>query len=74
MSAPVMRFRARPLELAVWKNEKDGKVWYSCKLTRSYKDAETGQWKTTDSLNERDLPVAAALMSRAHMELGISKE
>jgi len=73
MAAPIEKFRARPLELAVWENEgKDGEKYYTFTLNRSYK-TDDGEWKNTTSLRAFDLPVAASLLSRAHIQFGISK-
>lgn len=72
MSVPDLKWKSFPLELAAWKNEKDGREYYSFKLTKAYKD-DKGEWHNTANLSDRDLPIAVSLLSRAHMELGIQK-
>lgn len=72
-SPPDIKFEAFPLQLAVWKNEKDGKTYYSCRLTKRWKHEESGEWRNTESLSARDLPGASALLMRAYMEIGIQK-
>lgn len=71
---PTLKLKAFPLELAIWKHERDGKTHYSAKLSKSYKDDDSGEWKNTDFLNERDWLIAASLLSRAYMEIGIQKD
>lgn len=71
---PDFKLEAFPIKLSGWKREHDGRTFYTLKLQRTYKDDKTGRWEHTDGLDARDLPVAASLLLRAHMELGITKE
>ncbi len=59
---PCLELRSFPLKAAVWENAgKDGRKWFSVKLTKSYKDDE-GKWQESASLTDRDLLAAAALL------------
>lgn len=48
------------IQAALWEStvEQDGRqvVQYSVKVTRSYRDKTTGEWKTTDYFRVNDLP------------------
>ena len=65
---PGLKLEAFPLRVAVWETKHPGqggkKDWtsYSCKLSRTYKDEKSGTWKETDSLGDRDLLAASALL------------
>jgi hypothetical protein len=65
---PAARVTMYPITAAIWRNEKDGRSYYSVTLQRSYKDAE-GKWKSSDSLNEGDLLLAAKVLDLAHTEI-----
>lgn len=64
-SRPDIQVEQFPIQVAVWKKERDGKTYYSTKLSRRYKDDEAGEWKDTQYLNTSDLLVAAALLQEA---------
>ena len=70
---PVLELRAFPLKAAAWENPgKDGHPWYSVKLTRVYKDAQ-GKWQETQSLNDRDLLAASALLLEVWRTLAVKE-
>lgn len=48
---PVQKFKFGAIEIAIWKNEKDGKTWYSYTLQKSYKEGE--EWKTTQNFSSK---------------------
>lgn len=65
---PVREVRDGSIKIALFRNEgKDQgeRVWYSGKLTRSYRDAD-GQWHETDYLSGTELLRAARLLERAY--------
>lgn len=63
-NSPVKKFRIGLVTATVWKNENDGKPFYTVQLQRQYKDAE-GNWKGTDYFNHDDLLNCARVMTRA---------
>jgi hypothetical protein len=66
---PVAKVQFFPVTAAVWKNETaKGAAVYSVTIERSYKDAQ-GNWKSSDSLNESDLLLAAKVLDLAHTEI-----
>jgi hypothetical protein len=67
---PAARVSLHPVSAAIWRNEnaKGDGAFYSVTLQRSYKDAE-GKWKSSDSLNEGDLLLAAKVLDLAHTEI-----
>jgi hypothetical protein len=67
-SKPAAKVTMYPITAAIWRNENKGQAFYSVTLQRSYKNAE-GEWKSSDSLNESDLLLAAKVLDLAHTEI-----
>ena len=68
--APEIKIKRFPLEVAVWANESsDGRTYYTTRLSRSWKDESTGEYKNTDALFTSDLPAAALLLEDAYREI-----
>jgi hypothetical protein len=67
-SKPTAKVTLYPITAAIWRNENKGQAFYSVTIQRSYKDAE-GKWKSSDSLNESDLLVAAKVLDLAHTKI-----
>jgi hypothetical protein len=65
---PAAHVTLHPVRAAIWRNEHDGQAFYSVTIQRSYKDAK-GKWKSSDSLNESDLLVAAKVLDLAHTKI-----
>ncbi len=66
---PAARVNMHPVSAAIWRNENaKGETFYSVTVQRNYKDAE-GKWKSSDSLNESDLLLAAKVLDLAHTEI-----
>jgi hypothetical protein len=62
---PAKEFRLGRIRCSVWGNTNSkGESWFSCVLTRSYKDAE-GNWKNSHSLGLDDLFVAGEVLKQA---------
>lgn len=75
---PTKKFRAGAVCATIWSNQavgKDGKprTFASVNLERSYKD-KGGEWKTTHSLGDSDLPKAIVLLSKAFEFLALRGE
>ena len=65
---PVSEVRDGSIKFALFRNESKEQgegVWYSGKLTRSYRDAN-GEWHDTDYLSGTELLRAARLLERAY--------
>ena len=67
---PEKKFKAGPISVAVWRNtikSKDGSDADVMSVTfqRTYKDRETDEWKTTNSLRTMDLPKAVVVLNKA---------
>jgi hypothetical protein len=74
---PEKTFRAGPVSATLWKNQvttKEGREaeFMSVTFKRSYKDKDTDEWKTTNSLNVRDLPRAVVVLNKAYEHLVLS--
>ena len=58
-SQPIFKTHSGAVSTAVWENkiEKDGEeiTLYNIKFQRSYRDAETGEWKNTESFTPQSL-------------------
>jgi hypothetical protein len=65
---PAAKVSLYPVTAAIWRNETAKGPAYSVTVQRSYKDAE-GNWKSSDSLNESDLLLAAKVLDLAHTEI-----
>lgn len=64
MAQPVKKFRAGFVNVAVWKNESDGRVFYNTTFSRSYKDSD-GDYKDGDSFGHADLACVGKLADLA---------
>ncbi|MCD6523238.1 MAG: hypothetical protein J7K68_05865 [Candidatus Diapherotrites archaeon] len=62
---PKKKYKAGGVTLSVFERESDGKKWDVYVFQRTYLDKKTGEWKHTNSLNEKDLPKALAVLLRA---------
>lgn len=67
---PIKKLSAGGVQAAVWQNTRkrnDGEEYkeYSVSLDRSYKD-KNGEWQSTSSLRESDIPKAALLLNQAY--------
>jgi len=78
MNQPETRFLAGGVSASVWTNkrtDKDGNPIETQSVTfqKRYKD-ENGEWKSTASLRDRDLPNAMVVLAKAYeyMKLKIS--
>ncbi len=77
MSHPEQKFSAGAVSASVWANENtvDGKVIknHSVTFQKRYKDTD-GQWKSSSSLMDRDLPNAMVVLAKAYefMKLRVS--
>ena len=72
MAGPVMRFRSGSVSATVWENpRKDGTLFPSVKLTKSYRERQTQEWKDTSSFSVNDLPVVAILARKAFEALAL---
>ena len=73
---PEKKFSAGAVSASVWANarEVDGqsKEIMSVQFQKRYKDPE-GNWKTTNSLNERDLPKALVVLGKAFEYLSLKE-
>jgi hypothetical protein len=66
---PIARVHLYPVSIAIWRNETaKGEAFFSVTIQRSYRNAE-GDWKSSDSLNESDLLLAAKALDLAHTRI-----
>lgn len=72
---PEKKFRSGAITATVWNNQniKDGKVmsYKTVSFERSFKDP-AGNWKTTHSLREMDLPRAELVIRKAYEYLALA--
>ncbi len=69
---PIARVKISDCSVSIWKNPGQFGPMYSCKLTRSYQDAE-GVWQNTDTLNFSSLLSAVKAMDQAHSYINALK-
>jgi len=66
---PAAKVNLHPVSAAIWRNQnEEGSAFYSVTIQRNYKGAD-GKWKSSDSLNEGDLLLAAKVLDLAHTEI-----
>ena len=68
---PVKKFRANGVVLSVWENEGSKGPFHTFTMQRVYKDSE-GNWKTSTTLRNSDLPVLADLCVKAFSEFCVT--
>lgn len=72
MAGPMMKFRSGGVSATVWENQRqDGSSYVSVKLSRSYRDKQTQDWKETSSFSVNELPVVAILARKAFETLAL---
>jgi len=64
--------RVGGVEATVWKNHVGDRDTFSVTLQRNYKD-KSGQWKTTHSFRQHDLPKALLALQKAFEHLSMSR-
>ena len=61
--------RQGALEAAIWKNEGTKGSFHTVSIKRNYKDERDGQWKSTNTFREKDLPDLQKLATWAESRL-----
>ena len=68
-SKPIKDFRSGPVQASIWRNEveKDGRSFRIRKVVfqKRYKDGN-GEWRTSQSLDENDIPKAILALADAY--------
>jgi hypothetical protein len=67
-SKPAARVTMYPVTAAIWRNESNGRNFYSVSFERTFKD-DAGNWKSTSSFNTQDLLLLAKVADQAHTEV-----
>ncbi|HLC92796.1 MAG TPA: hypothetical protein VJH23_03740 [archaeon] len=63
--APIAKFSAGGIQVAVWENEgKEGSSYSTVTMDKRYKSGE--EWKSTKSLRANDLPKAILVLEKAY--------
>jgi len=63
---PVHHIRINSVEAAIWANETANGTRHNVTLSRLYKEKESDNWRTTDSLGRDDLLAACKVLDMAH--------
>lgn len=63
-NAPCKKFRIGLVTATIWRNENDGKPFYTVQVARAYKDGD-GVWKAGDTFNHDDILNAVKVLERA---------
>ncbi len=66
---PVLKYKHGGIDLAVFPNQTENGTMYNTKITNSYKDDKTGEWKETTSFSPTDLLVVAELAREAFADI-----
>jgi hypothetical protein len=66
---PVAKFKHGGLEVAVFANQGENGTMYNSKITNSYRDDKTGEWKETSSFSPTDLLVVGELSRQAFAKI-----
>jgi len=66
---PEKKYRAGQLTATVWKNEKnyngEKQEYYTVSIEKNYKEKDSENWKTTNSLMANDIPKAELVLRKA---------
>lgn len=65
---PAAKVSMYPITAAIWRNENEGRAFYSATFERSYRD-DGGNWKSTNTFNAGDLLLLAKVADMAHTEI-----
>ena len=65
---PAAKVSMYPITAAIWRNENEGRAFYSATFERSYRD-DAGNWKSTSTFNSGDLLLLAKCADMAHTEI-----
>ena len=73
---PAKTFMSNRVQAAIWLNSvetADGPIQsHAIRITKSFKDKQTGEWKRTDHLFADDLPNVAVVAMEAYKHLRLS--
>ena len=67
-SKPAAKVSLYPVTAAIWRNEKDGRSFYSVSFQRSYRD-DKGKYRHSESFGAGDLLLLAKVADQAHSEI-----
>ena len=74
---PEQKFKAGAISATLWKNQsqKNGQTFefHTVSLERNYKD-QTGEWKSTNSMRQADLPKAILVLNKAFEHLSMAEQ
>lgn len=65
---PAARVKMSSITASIWRNEKDGRAYYSVTFERSYKD-DAGNFQNSSSFFAGDLLLLAKVADLAHTEI-----
>lgn len=71
---PEKKINAGAIQVSVWKNKAESGEYKTVSFDRRYKDKQTGEWKSTNSLRVGDVPKAIAALSKAYEYLIIKED
>ena len=75
-SPPAKTFMCNRVQAAIWvesvENEEGAFESQSIRISKSYKDKQSGEWKRTDHLFADDLPNVAVVAMEAYKHLRLS--
>jgi len=63
---PAKEVRYGYIKAAIWKNQTEKGVRYNVTFSRSYKEKDSDEWRSTDSFGRDDLLVLAKAANEAH--------
>lgn len=64
MTKPIQKFSVGGIKVAIWENEGKNGPYNTVTMGRCYK-SEDGEWKTSNSFRQNDLPKAALALDKA---------
>lgn len=62
--SPVHEIQIGRIRATIWRNQNDGRAWFSVQVVRLYREGDT--WKSTSSFSRDDLPVVAKVADMAY--------
>lgn len=66
MTQPCHSYRYGNVSVAIWLNQSSSGIHYNVTVKRSFKNKESGEWQSSDSFSDYDLPALSAALLDAY--------
>ena len=70
---PEKKVNAGTIQVTIWSNKAEKGEYKTISFDKRYKDKQSGEWKSTNSMRINDIPKAIAALSKAYEYLVIKE-